>query len=210
MDHSGLGADPLGSTDPASWERLIASIHVPSLLVVIEARLGGLLRSRLTAEDVLQEALLHAWRDRATFEWRGPASFRGWLLRIIEHRINDAADREGALKRGGVELARSLDPAQPPPGMLHSTTPSRLAVNRELVEAMSAALASLPAGLAEVVRMRLFEQVPIDEIGRHLGIGRDAVRYRLRQGSLLYRRGLLARLASRSRDPGHTSRAGTA
>ena len=94
--------------------------------------------------------------------------------------------------------------------MLHSTTPSRLAVNRELVEAMSAALASLPAGLAEVVRMRLFEQVPIDEIGRHLGIGRDAVRYRLRQGSLLYRRGLLARLASRSRDPGHTSRAGTA
>lgn len=188
--------------DPGEWDSLIASIHPPSLLVVIESRMSALLRSRLAPEDVLQEALLHAWRDRSGFRSQGAGSFRAWLLGIIEHRLRDAADREGALKRGGGNSARRLLSDGVPPAVLHSTTPSRFAVYRETVEIMSEALASLPPELGQVVRLRLFEQVPTDQIALRLGVGHAAVRHRLRRGSELYRRAMLARLASRSRTPG--------
>lgn len=192
------GENPLLDGTAGAWERLTAAIHIPSLLVVVESRMSAFLRSRLAPEDILQDAFAHAWRDRASFRWQGVGSFRAWMLGIIDHRIQDAAAREGALKRGGARAAGPLDD-RPPPEACHSTTASRLAIHREAVEAMKEALASLPPDLETVVRLRLFEQIPTEQIALRLGIGHAAVRHRLRRGSLLYREAVRARLASRSR-----------
>src|SRR5262245_27746380 len=97
-------ANPLLSSSPRAWERLIESVKPASLLLVIERRMSVGLKEVQTAEDILQEALLHAWRDRLRFEWHGYGSFRSWLLRIIEHRIQDAADRCSARKRDGATV----------------------------------------------------------------------------------------------------------
>lgn len=199
MESIAAEESPFAHDTPGAWERLVAAVHVPSLLVVIESRMSGFLRARLTAEDILQDAFAHAWRDRASFRWQGVGSFRAWLLGIIDHRIKDAADREGAKKRGGSALIAPLHPDLPPPELTHSTTASRLAVHRETVAAMREALASLPPDVEPVIRLRLFEQVPTEQIAERLGIGHAAVRHRLRRGSELYRRALLERLASRTR-----------
>lgn len=190
--------NPFAAETPEAWERLVAAVHVPSLLVVVESRMSEFLRARLGAEDILQDAFTHAWRDRASFRWRGVGSFRAWLLGIIDHRIQDAADRESAMKRGGASSRTQLPIDAPPPGLTHSTTASRLAMHRETVAAIREALGSLPVHLEEVVRLRLLEQVPTERIAQRLGIGHAAVRHRLRLGASMYREAIRARLASRS------------
>ncbi len=57
------------------------------------------LKRQLSAEDIWQETLCMAWRDREKHRWQGPRSYRGWLLAIAKNRIRDAADRMDAKKR---------------------------------------------------------------------------------------------------------------
>lgn len=198
-------ANPLLSSAPHAWERLIESVQPASLLLVIERRMSMDLKNVHAAEDVLQEALLHAWRDRQQFEWRGIGSFRSWLLSIIDHRIRDAADRSSAAKREpgrpvvalsefGAGATNSTAGQGFPAG---STTPSRIAMYREQAEVMRQALDALPEELREIVGLRLFEQCPLEEIAARLDLGVEGVRHRFRKGSELYVRRVRAALGSR-------------
>ena len=175
--------------------------------MVIGARMSAALRARITAEDVLQETLLQAWRDQGQCEWRGMAEFRRWLLQIAENRIRGLADLENAGKRGGgrqqVPLERGADSTVGMPGLvpIASTTPSRVAVAKEHAELMRSALASLPAELVDIVRLRLFEEESSEVIAARLGLGVDAVQYRFRRGLAIYHarlRTLLGMEGSRS------------
>ncbi len=201
--------NPLLSTSPYAWDQLIESIDPASILVVIEQRMNATLKLVVAAEDIFQEALLHAWRDRQAFEWRGLASFRGWLLRIIDHRIHDAVDRNAARKRGSGRAASSLsvrhsdadttaDATELPGG---STTPSKIAAYREQAGIVRRALDELPDEVRDIVRLRLLEQCPLEEIAVRQALGLSAVRHRLRKGAEIYFRCLRAALGSKSSSP---------
>jgi RNA polymerase sigma-70 factor, ECF subfamily len=199
--------NPLCSDAPAAWDRLIEAVGPASLLAVIDQRMSAALKRDCTPEDVFQEALLHAWRDRERHEWRGVKCFRNWLLTVIDHRIHDLADQAGAQKRGGgrvVALRASADlvdgavQGAGPPLQWDSTTPSRIAVYREQAEAMRAALAALPDDVRDVARLRLFDQLSVEDIAARLNLGVAAVRHRFRKGAELYQRRLMAELATRS------------
>lgn len=195
---------------PEEWDRLIDAIDPPSLLLVIEGRMSAALRSRFTPEDIWQEALLHAWRDRERCEWRGLKAFRSWLLTIIDNRIREAADHFAAIKRGGDRPAEPFSSLAARNGnngsadgswsgiVQQSTTPSRIAMLREQAEAIRAALASLPDDVRDVVRLRLIEQLSIGEIADQLGIGASAVRHRFRRGAEQFAARLRESLASRT------------
>lgn len=199
------GANPLLSQNGRDWDALIEAVGPASLLVVIESRMSDALRRAHAAEDILQDALLHAWRDRQSCEWRGLRSFRSWLLSIIDNRIREAADRLSAAKRGGGRESGPIFPAQPIGtsesawGPVDSSTPSRIAMFREHAAAIRAALQQLPDDLRDVVRLRLFEQLALEEIAVRLGIGESAVRHRFRKGAEMYERQLRIMLASQTR-----------
>lgn len=202
MSRFGPDDNPLADGSASVWDELIKAIGPASLMVVIEGRMGQALRRRYCAEDVFQEAVLHAWRDRDKCEWRGVRAFRCWMLTIIDHRIRDLADREGAQKRGGAhgEIAMSevvRDGRVAPVGMM-TTSPSKIAVYREQAAAMRQALAELDEDVREVVRLRLFEQRTVGEIAEELGVGESAVRHRFRRGAEAYHRKLIASLAGSS------------
>src|ERR1700755_1364259 len=61
---------------PMAVDRLFATLR-PELLRFA----WWLARDRAVAEDVVQEALLRAWRSRASL--KDPAAARGWLLTIV-------------------------------------------------------------------------------------------------------------------------------
>lgn len=189
--------NPLASGSGQSWTRLIESIGPARMLLVIESRMSQRLKGTLSAEDIWQEVLIQAWRDREAFEWRGLRSFTAWLLTLIDHRIRDAAVHTDALKRGGGAGAVPLAAAGTdslltllPPELIATTTPSRMAVYREQAAAMQAALADLPEEQREVVRLRLFEELTLEQIAERLGITFAAVRHRFARGAEIYRRRL--------------------
>ncbi|RJP39829.1 MAG: sigma-70 family RNA polymerase sigma factor [Phycisphaerales bacterium] len=198
--------NPLQSEVPRTWDDLVEALQPASMLLVIERRMSVALRQRIEPEDIWQETLLQAWRDRRQCEWRGLKSFRSWLLSIADHRIRDAAVYHDARKRGGgrAQVALAGGGADESNGSawagpVASTTPSRVALQKEQAAAMRAALEALPDGLREVVWMRLFEQLPIDEVAARLEIGPSAVRHRFRKGAELYQERLRAEWATQSR-----------
>jgi RNA polymerase sigma-70 factor (ECF subfamily) len=156
------------------------------MLVRLRARMGPALLARLTPEDLWQETLLHAWRDRERHSWSGAAAFRAWLLTIAEHRIQDALDHEGARKRGGLAAAIQ-DSTALEEWARTSSTPSRHAAHAEEAAILWEALTTLPEELREVVRLRVFEDVAPPEIAARLSLGLAAVKHRLRRGSELFR-----------------------
>ena len=205
MDRLGPDANPLASDAPEVWDELLEAIGPASLLVVIEGRMGKAVRRRHSAEDVFQEAVLHAWRDRAMCQWRGVRAFRSWMLTIIDNRIRDLADRERAQKRGGPngEVAESELGAATgmrfglPQGIV-TTTPSKVAIYREQAAAMREAIEGLDEAVREVVRLRLFEHRTVSEISEELEIGESAVRHRFRKGAEAYHHRLMRSLAGSS------------
>jgi len=190
------------------WDALIEAINPPSLLVVVESRMGRELDG-LGPEDVLQESLLRAWQGREKFQWKGLRAFRSWVLTIIDHCIADLADRATAMKRGGDRRKLSIDAGAAradcwkshgsawswlPAG---STTPSRVASYREQAGVMRAAIAELPEDVREVIRLRLFDQLELSEIAQRLNLTAATVRHRVRRGSVIYQARLRAALATR-------------
>jgi RNA polymerase sigma-70 factor (ECF subfamily) len=178
-----------------SWEELVEAANCASLLVVIESRLGAAMRARIQPEDILQDSLLQAWRDRESVRFDSPRAFRSWLLTIIDHRIRDTADHLSARKRGGLAASPGASLGPEPGG---STTPSRIATQKEQAAMMSEALNAVPPEWRDVVCLRLFHQLTLQQVAEQLSLSLAVVRTRLRRGSEVYRQRLRAAGIGRS------------
>src|SRR5262245_33816070 len=118
--------------NPNEWDRVIEAIGPGSVLVVISSAMSDRLKAQCSPEDIWQETLLSAWRDRAQHHWEDTRTYRRWVLEIARNRIRDLARAIDTQRRGADGLAvtfsflegsrrRSLSSLLP-----HgSTTPSR-------------------------------------------------------------------------------------
>jgi RNA polymerase sigma-70 factor (ECF subfamily) len=122
-----------------------------------------------SAEELAQEALLLVWRNAAQYD-SGRASAAAWIFTIARNLRIDVARR--------TRLATSIaDPLDEP-----AATPladAILAAEDRGIR-LRAALASLPAEQADVVRLSYFDDRPHADIERVLGIPLGTVKSRLR------------------------------
>ncbi len=178
--------------DPDRWAELIAGIRAETMVSVIASAMSRQLRTQCTPEDVWQETLVHAWRDREQHRWRGETVFRAWLLEIARHRILESVRNLGTAKRGGGERTSRFSElgstsSSSTSGLLpaDSQTPSRIVARGEKSEALLEALASLPPDLEAILRLHLFDGLTMEEIAGQLGIGLSAAWHRFRKGSAM-------------------------
>ena len=122
-----------------------------------------LVRDPPLAEDVLQDAMLRAWKYFASF--RG-TNARAWVLQIVR---NAAYFRMKAQRSGEVSLnggTRSdddgVDREVPDPG----PGPEAMAVQRQDLAALSEALNALPTALRECLVLREVESLSYKQIAR--------------------------------------------
>ncbi|MBN2361116.1 MAG: sigma-70 family RNA polymerase sigma factor [Deltaproteobacteria bacterium] len=178
-------------SDPASWvERYGDALYRFAVVRV---------HRRDIAEDLVQEALLAAFRDRQRFE--GSSSEKTWLVGILKHKIADhfrrvSAEAAAALaERGGDAAEEPFDRAGA--WCLAPITwprdPEAELGERELFELVGGCLAELPPGLAAAFTLREIDGMSSDEACKILGISATNLWVRLHRARLRLRQCLEAR-----------------
>jgi RNA polymerase sigma-70 factor (ECF subfamily) len=158
----GVLAERAGDGDVAAFETL-ARRHGP----LMRAYARRLARSHDEADDVVQDALLTAWKDMGTLQ--DGAAVKAWLMRIVGNRAVDAGRR----RKSHDNLDDHADPADPKP------TPEQAAVAGSARRALNQALARLPEEQRRCWVLKEFGGQSYDEIALALGISAASVRGRL-------------------------------
>lgn len=122
-----------------------------------------LLRDAALAEDAVQETFLKAWR--AYDDYRRQASEKTWLMRIAVNTCRDML-RGGWFRRMDhrVDMAELPEPAAP---------------FAEPDDEVTRAILSLPNALRQVVTLRYYQGLSVQEVADVLRIHRRTVHYRL-------------------------------
>ena len=124
------------------------------------------------ADDVVQETFLRAYRQLDRFEER--ANFGTWLHRIA---INCALDLLRA--RGRLDRYYGGDPedAEMSGSIRSEAEQDRLLISAELREQVAAAMERLSGNERTAFVLRHFEGMPVEEIGKTLGIQVNAAKH---------------------------------
>ncbi len=172
--------------DARAFEELARAVEQPLYRHVL--RMVG---QPADAEDVVQDALLSAWRSLRSFEG---SSFRAWIFRIATNR---ALDRLRSRRRHP-ELPldppveedddRSwAEPAAPGPDLV------QIAGDREALDVVEQALAGLPPEQRSALLLRDVEGFAYEEIATITVTEIGTVKSRIHRGRLAVRNALVAR-----------------
>jgi RNA polymerase sigma-70 factor, ECF subfamily len=157
----------------------------------------GIVRDETEAEDVLQEAYLHAFAALRGF--RGDSSLGTWLTRIV---LNEAFGR--IRRRRPTEGLDALDRAIQEgdtrvimfPGAHANPSPEAAAAREEVRRLLEHAIDDLPQPFRLVFVMRDIEELSIEETAANLKLRPETVKTRLHRARRLLRKNLDEKLAT--------------
>ena len=131
------------------------------------------------AEDAAQEAFVTAFRGLAA--WRGEGPFGAWLTRIaVRIALRRAQRRRDVIW---------IDPTNPSAGvdLPGGPDPAVTSLRVERAEGLRSAVSRLDEPYREVVALRFFGDLSLDEIASHTGRPLGTVKTHLRRGLLRLR-----------------------
>lgn len=163
---------------PTDFERLVQE-NLGWAVEYVRRRLQPEMRGDADSLDFVQEAILSLHRGPA-LEVKSESEFRALLSRVLD---NDLRDRHRYLHRQCRDVRRAAGGASDtlfqhdPPA--HSITSPSMSVDRSEREAwIRLALEFLSPEDRQVLRLREWEELSFEEIGKQLGVSADAARVR--------------------------------
>jgi RNA polymerase sigma factor (sigma-70 family) len=134
------------------------------------------------AHDLTAETFAQAWLARARFRDEAGGSAAPWLFAIARHvllaSVRKRALEQRACRRLGLELSGA------------ATEPEE-----RWLEGLDEALAELPDGQREAIRLRVEDDLEYDRVAASLGTTPEAARVRVHRGLAALRNRLSARSA---------------
>lgn len=169
--------------DPAQW----VDRYGDALLQYACTRVGA----RETAEDLVQETFLAAFKARRDFDHR--AAFSTWLIAILRRKIIDHYRKDARTPAADDADVDAIAPmfdksghwAVPPAKW--GSTPASHAENSEFWEVVSRCLASLPRHLAQAFELRELGLASVKEASEIAGVSPRNLSVRLHRSRLLLR-----------------------
>jgi RNA polymerase sigma-70 factor (ECF subfamily) len=162
-----------------AWDRLFDLHYAPTGRFLFQLSPG------FTAEDVeelCQEVFLSVVRHLPQFQ--GGSRLQTWIFRIAVNKARDYRDRQHAAKRGGGQLALSLDAEDPRTGLrpdppADAPGPDGELARREEFADLHAALARLGEPCREIIELRYFGDLSYEDISAELQLNPKTVSSRL-------------------------------
>ena len=168
MEMTDVGAVSRARGGDAEAFRMLVERHSQPLFRVAYRMTGN----EHDADDVVQEAFLRAYRQLDSFEER--ANFGTWLHRIAINCALDLLRARGRLDRhngGDLETAEMTGAAKT------EAEQYRLLISAELREQVAAAMERLSGNERTAFVLRHFEGMPVEEIGKTMGIQVNAAKH---------------------------------
>jgi len=171
--------------DDAARQQLL-ELHRERLVRMAQARMSPKLIRRVDAADVVQEALITASQRLDEFLAREDVPFFVWLRWTVRDRLIDLhrqhlesqkrdANREVAIAS---EMANASSVALEGVLMGQLTSPSQAAVREELRNAIREGLATLSETDREILLLRHFEQLSLEECAQTLQMSKSGANKR--------------------------------
>jgi len=159
------------ATNPAataiSWAEMVS--HRESLVRFARRKL----LDPTLAEDVVHDVFEAVISGRASFE--GRSAMRSWLTGILKHKIVDLVRQRAPFESLDDETegagALALECPQP--------RPEQQAEQRQLLARALSRIEALPAGLRDVMRLRVLQERPTREVCEALAISEENLFVRL-------------------------------
>jgi len=160
--------------------------YLPRILRVVRLKRGAFLGQRLEDQDLAQEVLIRVWRSLEGYDPQETASFLLWVTRVAENAMRDLARRQLAAKRNpgyifSLEAERERGVPEESLHPLSTSTPSRVIGRIEDDQLVDSSVASLDAKDQDLIVLRFYYDLPLEDIGRPMKLGSEAVRSRIRR-----------------------------
>jgi RNA polymerase sigma-70 factor (ECF subfamily) len=194
---------PVDPRQTASEQELIASIlagqrdNFHLLIRPYERQLYrtalALMKNEAEAEDVVQDAVLKAYRKLASF--RGDSKFSTWLIAITLNEARAKLRKDGRAAFDSLDAQRE-DNGDFTPAALTDWREVPLAAleRREIRDLIQSAVAGLPDTYREIVTLRDVEELSVNETAAVLGISIALVKVRLHRARMLLQKKLAPHL----------------
>ena len=129
-----------------------------------------------TAQDVLQEALVHVWRDLPSYRPHGRphGSFKAWMLKIL---LNKARKH---YRRRLVETVALEEAIEAPE---NSDGPEKTMEREEEAHRLRLAIECLSSNHREALVLRYYNDLTVPEIAKVLGCREGTIKSRLSRAS---------------------------
>lgn len=166
--------DRASTGDRAAVEELLV-LHLPDVRAFVRLRIDPLLRTRESAEDIVQSVCREVLERASRIEVRSEESFRHWLYGAVLNKVRDKRDFHLAQRRTpSREVPASTDALGPRYASLVS--PSAEAIAREEIERIETAFDELPEHYREVISLAKIARLRSPEIGKAMRRSEKAVR----------------------------------
>ena len=170
----------LGEAREGSEEAMgqLLNQHRNYLLLIVNKELDPTIRSKVGSSDIVQESLLSAHRNFEQFEGVTKAQLMAWLRKIALNDVFQACRTYKETKKRSVSRERQINfqssIAFPLVDKFH--TPKSTAIAAEEAELLNRAIETLPEDYQQVLKLRNWQQLGFEEIGKIMGRKKDAVR----------------------------------
>ena len=163
-----MSAAALAAPCPAlNWSELLS--HRAYLVRFAQRKL----QDPALAEDVVHDVFEAVLRGRAAFA--GASALRTWLTGVLKHKIVDLVRQ----RRATHSLDEAVDEAETLALECPQPRPDELAEQRERLRQTLQRIDALPSGLRDVVRLRVLNDQPADQVCQALQISEQNLFVRL-------------------------------
>lgn len=148
------------------------------LLLIANQDLDSSLRSKLGASDLVQQTMLAACRNFLQFRGQTEEELTGWLRQILRNDLQNARRHFQQTHQRDARREHRLDDSQliQPPLTDPRHTPGTNALVNEQAQMLDQAMLQLPDNYRIVVRLRNWDELSFDEIGKKMEISSEAAR----------------------------------